>query len=1349
MAYPDTDTHQHFTGQDAVIVDVPVGTPDFAWPTAPHPALPHDHQLSSDYDDPSSSLHFTDRLPTPPPQSQPVLPVSDLPRFPRTRPVPLHAQLGHLQNPYRPASSSARIHKLPPFQLELCDLSVEVADLVQVLLQTLLQVSPPQILDSVKEQISACSLSVPLPSISAMLTALKNLNFISANASSFCNHHQKSIHAEAHDPVTPPPTLNDFDLGELLQSVGDAVSGIAAEAGVDFVLYHGDRRHVRVRGNEGGILYLLTHVVYQILSTSREGDSIEMGLFVRGTSAPNGFASPPSDTRNDQDGPNHFTASDGVVGGRLQCTLRISHSFADLPNGIGRKDSQSSSCDEPRPHPSLSSNLLHRLLHQIGATLTPDLPSSKPSTAGRTWEIVMPLDSGSSSVAGTPVTSSIDTHKDRPPVEEPTVDQLFSFIDTLKGRRVTFYTKPDSAFSRHMTSYMSSWGMEIAHVSPTDDPEAEPPPVPLSTGEAQVRYLQSTGSNISTRGDPKPSETTPISPTIILIDDNMTILQERIHRVDHSSSELRKRPSLASYHRPRSFPPRAASQPATEPLPPSIILYFTSLSNYKAVKDIVQYLGLTSKGPMPEVMIIPKPVGPRRLLTALHTAATKPLVDPLFTPTATLPFSPMPMPTVTAQDETPPASKTPNPKSHRPTNSRSTSDHSVRTMNMEGVNIPTPSPRGSEHVDFLSDAAVQLGTTIKSGLLIHSPDAAGVFFHPRGKPQRNLSSLLMERDRGQNGEERPLTTAARLPHVGDGEVAVFEASKSKSAPPGAKPAVTALVKKVATPRSDIPVMKPPPVTQRKTILQDNPSIPVKPPSLVHTSAVVPVPKPPSPPAKPEKKGFRKLNMIKGKDSLDLGGKKGNKKDDNKIVPPINVLIVDDNPINQTLLSTFMTRKRIRFDQARNGQEAVEKWRTGEFHLILMDIQMPIMNGIEATQEIRRLEDVNAGAGYLANSPFMEELQQQTPVHTPSDTSDSDSKGVSTPHRSAVIIVALTASTLEKDRLAALSAGCNDYLTKPVSLHWLNNKIVEWGSIKALQMWSDPRSDVLRGLSAAQAKNVADRLHLQVRRSSAGSRADAASAAATNGSATSESSAANNPTNQISTAVIRGRRASSGSAVTMPSDFTYRLLQISTASQSHPIISTAQAIAGLMTPSDTPADDKLFTQMNGMDAFASEFKTGSLDEEHEVVLVPKEPERERETDSPTTPTPISARRTAAAVVSVVSEQILTSTAGLLSPPPDVPESTWASVPASIDSRLEIQIISPEPGSPRESNPGTGDVPLSMGNSRSHAPGDSSTGAQQRSHQPNEANGSIVHASGSSSSGGDDPSGQDRWRRGQGH
>lgn len=134
--------------------------------------------------------------------------------------------------------------------------------------------------------------------------------------------------------------------------------------------------------------------------------------------------------------------------------------------------------------------------------------------------------------------------------------------------------------------------------------------------------------------------------------------------------------------------------------------------------------------------------------------------------------------------------------------------------------------------------------------------------------------------------------------------------------------------------------------------------------------------------------------------------------------------------------------------------------------------MPVMNGISATKEIRRLEKLNACQGY----PGTPQTEGQ---RTPSDVS-SDSRTSSSPFRSSVIIVALTASSLQSDRVAALAAGCNDFLTKPVSLEWLNNKIIEWGSIKALQMFADSRPDFVKSVSAGQvvqAQNIARRLHM--------------------------------------------------------------------------------------------------------------------------------------------------------------------------------------------------------------------------------------------------------------------------------
>lgn len=120
---------------------------------------------------------------------------------------------------------------------------------------------------------------------------------------------------------------------------------------------------------------------------------------------------------------------------------------------------------------------------------------------------------------------------------------------------------------------------------------------------------------------------------------------------------------------------------------------------------------------------------------------------------------------------------------------------------------------------------------------------------------------------------------------------------------------------------------------------------------------------------------------------------------------LKILYAEDNPVNQKLIILMLQSMGLKVDIANNGQEAVEMAAKKYYNIILMDISMPVMDGLEASQHI------------IQNSS------------------------------SRPIIIAATANMAEVDKRKCFEAGMNDFLSKPINQEELKLAILKWQGLK--------------------------------------------------------------------------------------------------------------------------------------------------------------------------------------------------------------------------------------------------------------------------------------------------------------
>jgi CheY-like chemotaxis protein len=112
-----------------------------------------------------------------------------------------------------------------------------------------------------------------------------------------------------------------------------------------------------------------------------------------------------------------------------------------------------------------------------------------------------------------------------------------------------------------------------------------------------------------------------------------------------------------------------------------------------------------------------------------------------------------------------------------------------------------------------------------------------------------------------------------------------------------------------------------------------------------------------------------------------------------------LLVVEDNDINQVIADTLLSEMGFSVDLADNGRQGVEAFQEKSYDLILMDIRMPVMDGLEATREIRGIEADWASDG--------------RPTHVP--------------------IIAMTANAMREDRELSREAGMDGHISKPIDI----------------------------------------------------------------------------------------------------------------------------------------------------------------------------------------------------------------------------------------------------------------------------------------------------------------------------
>ncbi|KAF8942225.1 ssk1 response regulator receiver [Haplosporangium gracile] len=1172
-----------------------------------------------------------------------------------------NAELDELQERHEILMEAYRDENLLKKNILLETVGKEVQDAATLAIETLRQMTPTSLFPpSVsREQLSPCTLPIPITSVLGLFTTMRHLQYISRNMQRLSRVMFTEYVQGIVEKTSPHYHRgeNGFDVGEFVQSLGDLVSADASLKGVEFVIYHSEYglSHVPIKGSEESWRHALINLIKSIIDSAKSGSTVELCLVLFALPQPEveknkvmvtfeiTYYPNPTSTSNEDDLAqlNALLASKLVkaMGGALEIQQMDDFTKKFIVS-VEVEMNQSALLQDERSTSTTTSSTLKAdqdspsSVHPLDPAAKPDEPLQPISIQGHLQRLEnmqtkypmhesqqffqqhlkTPLVSPSPPPSSPPSKREAGTPKAS---TEPTVLELLRFSRKLGGIKVVLMAREHSAFGVRLLGYLKTWGIHVTTktIRDADDAEGEgengygfttedPQTLTGTTKRTNSSSsLSGKSSDSSGKTDAASASKSIGNPAFIMIDDDVKVLGQQILKLQSTPPS----PSPGSTT-PKGRPTHRRHKSITS-IQHTSIIYFTSLPTFKQARDTIMLILGTqmpgmhysisntlaghppSQGPLPYILVLPKPAGPRRVLTAIHTAINVPVLDQTYSPIATAPTSPAPMVrhfsaeinpfdrdrivydpvSHQAYAQTTPHSTQSSPGSMSPNHS-STSDqryrrevrqyaepggsggmatYSSETQSLGGIGSPeTPggsrfmgSPNGMpvptsgnqlQGILFDPAASRSQGTLSPSpggpgqrrisngsgrysshgseGSAYVIPPAAGIVQHqpfsamhaqrtadafatkvqtpsPDPAPTTTSQSTVppagyIRFSNGQmmrpGGARSPLATPPTIiqsPGILFSPPTTRHSVMSSSSPqrstepltPRGENGGTHRIIGADSPKGSHPVLhglpSPLAVSAAGTILRNSPGGATS-SSSVSSHGTSPLPPTPETTANRNRSGAAPAKKTKGTSAKATTSlvKSGVVE---RVSPLVNVLIVEDNMINQTILIKFMQRRKIKFDVACNGREAVDKWRVGGFHLVLMDIQMPVMDGIEATREIRQLEKAQRIGVFPTDKPNSigntMSLMAASASASSSATSPQGASTPSSPFRSPVIIVALTASAeSEESRNTALLAGCNDYITKPIDLPWLERKIVEWGCMQALidvDAWKEWKRDL--------------------------------------------------------------------------------------------------------------------------------------------------------------------------------------------------------------------------------------------------------------------------------------------------